>query len=97
MIVVLATYDMAPEDRFEFIASREEQVKRTQSEAGCLEYRLCFDAFDPGRITLIERWLTMADLHAHVKVVEEFRSTLPPETITYSRTVLLLDSTPIES
>ncbi|HVS67314.1 MAG TPA: antibiotic biosynthesis monooxygenase family protein [Mycobacteriales bacterium] len=96
MIVVLATYDMAPEDRFEFIESREEQVKRTQTEAGCLEYRFCFDAFEPGRITLIERWQTMADLQRHVKVVEEFRASLPPETISYTRTVLLLDGEPIE-
>lgn len=88
---------MAAEDRFEFIESREEQVKRTQDEPGCLEYRFCFDAFQPGRITLIERWQTMADLQQHVKSVEAFRATLPPETVSYSRTVLLLESEPIES
>jgi quinol monooxygenase YgiN len=85
---------MAPEDRFEFIASREEQVKHAQAERGCLEYRLCFDAFEPGRITLDERWRTMADLQEHIKLVEARRAEDGPEKISYTRTVLLLEGEP---
>ncbi|HVT64757.1 MAG TPA: antibiotic biosynthesis monooxygenase [Mycobacteriales bacterium] len=96
MILVLATYDMAPEDRFEFISSREAQVKAAQAEPGCLEYRLCFDAFEPGRITLVERWRSMADLQEHIKVVEARRAETGPETISYSRTVLMFEGEPTE-
>lgn len=96
MILVLATYDMNPVDRWEFIASRQAQVQRAQSEHGCLEYRLCFDAFEPGRITLVERWQTMADLQAHIKAVEEKRAEDGPESISYSRTVFLLEGEPTE-
>ena len=96
MILVLATYDMSPVDRWEFIASRQAQVQLAQTERGCLEYRLCFDAFEPGRITLVERWQTMADLQEHIKVVEARRAETGPETISYSRTVLLFEGEPAE-
>jgi quinol monooxygenase YgiN len=96
VILVLATYDMSPVDRWEFIASRQDQVKHAQSETGCLEYRLCFDAFEPGRITLVERWRTMADLQEHIKLVEARRSAGDPESISYSRTVLMFEGEPTE-
>jgi quinol monooxygenase YgiN len=96
VILVLATYDMSPVDRWEFIASRQAQVNAAQGERGCLEYRLCFDAFEPGRITLVERWQTMADLQAHIKAVEAKRAEDGPESISYSRTVFLLEGEPTE-
>jgi quinol monooxygenase YgiN len=96
VILVLATYDMSPVDRWEFIASRQEQVKHAQSEPGCLEYRLCFDAFEPGRITLVERWRAMTDLQEHIKLVEARRADAGPEALSFSRTVLMFEGEPTE-
>ena len=69
MILVVATFDMSPADRARFIAQRAEQVERSRQEDGCLEYALCLDAFDSGRVRLIERWRDPDALAAHVSAV----------------------------
>jgi quinol monooxygenase YgiN len=70
VIVVLMTYQVLPEDRDAFVAARREQVERTQTEDGCIEYRMSLDGFDPAVVVLTERWRDAEALAAHIKVVE---------------------------
>lgn len=90
MIVVLCTYQVDPDDRAAWVAARREQVERTQSEDGCIEYRMSEDSFDPGSVVLVERWRDADALAAHLEVVEanKTKSTAPqPPAISRTATV----------
>jgi quinol monooxygenase YgiN len=67
MIIVVGTFEVAPEDRDAFLASKRGLMARTRDEAGCIDYAYSADAGSPGRIRLIERWEAMPDLQAHVE------------------------------
>ena len=79
VIVVIATFDMSPADRAEFVTQRAGQTERSLSEQGCLEYTLNLDAFDPGRVRLLERWVDADALAAHVQAIQDRGG--PPATI----------------
>jgi quinol monooxygenase YgiN len=70
VLVVIATFDMAPEDRGRFVADRTSQVGESLAEDGCAEYALALDAFDPGRVRLVERWRDAEALAAHVAAIQ---------------------------
>ena len=90
MRLVSATFDMAPADRAEFIAARTTQVQETLAEDGCLEYALTLDAFDPGRVRLLERWRDGEALAAHVAAIQSRGG--PPSAVTpTSRRILVID------
>ncbi len=75
MIVVLGVIEVAADDRVRFLEEKADQVAATRSERGCVDYAFSSDADDPGRVRLVERWETMADLEAHVAAL---RSTPAP-------------------
>jgi quinol monooxygenase YgiN len=93
VIVVLCTYQVAPGLRDAWVAARREQVERTQSEDGCIEYRMSLDGFDPGSVVLVERWRDADALAAHLEVVEANKAAattpLPP---TISRTATVFEA-----
>jgi quinol monooxygenase YgiN len=90
VIVVIGTFDVAPADRAEFVAQRADQVAVSLNEDGCLDYALSLDAFDPGRVRLIERWTSQDALTAHIDAVR--RRGGPPATIEMlSRTVTVIE------
>ena len=90
VIVVIGTFDMAPADREEFVAQRADQVAVSLAEDGCLDYALSLDAYDPGRVRLIERWTEQAALTAHVEAIRQRGG--PPATIeVVSRNVTILE------
>jgi quinol monooxygenase YgiN len=66
MIIVAGTYDVAPEDRDAFLASRRERVERYRLEPGCLEYVWSIDPDVPGRVRLFERWTDSESLRVHL-------------------------------
>jgi quinol monooxygenase YgiN len=66
MIIVLGIVEVDVADRQRFLEEKAPQVAATRAEAGCLDYSFSADADDPGRVRLVERWETMADLEAHV-------------------------------
>jgi quinol monooxygenase YgiN len=66
MIVVLGIIEVAVGDRERFLEEKAPQVVATRAEVGCVDYAFAADAEDPGRVRLVERWETMADLEAHV-------------------------------
>ncbi|MBV9488085.1 MAG: antibiotic biosynthesis monooxygenase [Frankiaceae bacterium] len=61
---------MAPADRDQFVADRYEQVQHAREEAGCLDYAFSLDAYDAGRVRLIERWIDSASLDAHIAALQ---------------------------
>jgi quinol monooxygenase YgiN len=65
MLIVAGTFDVDPERREEFLASRTEAIKRSRGETGCLDYTFSADFLDPGRVRLFEIWESRADLEAH--------------------------------
>jgi quinol monooxygenase YgiN len=66
MIIVLGTIEVEPGDRSRFLDEKSSQVTATRAEAGCLDYTFAADSGDPGRVRLVEKWESMADLEAHV-------------------------------
>jgi quinol monooxygenase YgiN len=76
MIIVVGTFEVAPEDRDAFVASKREVMVRTRKETGNIDYAYSADAAAPGRVRLIERWETMRDLQVHV---EALQAATPPE------------------
>jgi len=66
MVIVVGIIEVEAADRRRYLESKAGQVAATLAEAGCLDYSYAADAGDPGRVRLLERWDTMADLQAHV-------------------------------
>lgn len=66
MLIVAGHFDVDPDKREEFVASRLDEIRHTREEAGCIEYGFYFDAMDPGRVGILERWEDQAALDAHV-------------------------------
>jgi quinol monooxygenase YgiN len=77
MIIVLGVFEVGAGDRDRFLEEKAAQVATTRAETGCIDYAFAGDASDPGRVRLVERWETMADLEAHVAAL---RSAPPPTT-----------------
>jgi quinol monooxygenase YgiN len=65
MIIVAGTFDVAPERRDEFLASRYELQLHSRTEPGCIEYVFSADSIDPGRVRLFEIWQDQASLDEH--------------------------------
>lgn len=66
MVIVSGRFDVEPEDRDAFLASRVEGMLRSRAEQGCITYVLSADPIEPRLVVLYERWATRADLDAHL-------------------------------
>jgi quinol monooxygenase YgiN len=62
MVIVGGSFEVDPDQREEFVASRHESMKKSRSEPGCLEYTVAADR----RVILFERWVDQAALDAHI-------------------------------
>ncbi len=62
MLIVAGTFDVAPERREEFLASRRELQLHSRTEPGCIEYVFSADSIDPGRVRLFEIWQDQTSL-----------------------------------
>jgi quinol monooxygenase YgiN len=69
MLIVAGAFELAPEDRDAFVASKHESILATRSEDGCLEYAMSADPVDPTRVLLFERWADQAAFDAHMAVI----------------------------
>jgi len=69
MVIVFGIIEVDHGDRGRYLAGKASQVAATRAEDGCVEYTFAADADDPGRVRLVERWESMADLEAHVATV----------------------------
>lgn len=86
MIVVAGNFEVEPERRDEFLASRADAVHRSRAESGCLDYVFSADPLEPGRVVLFERWADQASLDAHIAALRA-RDEAPPVPV-LSREVL---------
>ena len=68
MVIVGGTFDLDPERRDQFLASRVEMMHQSRAEPGCLEYTFAPDPLDPRRVVLFERWEDQAALDAHLVI-----------------------------
>jgi quinol monooxygenase YgiN len=67
MIYVVATTQMKPEGREDFIKGHKACIVETHKEKGCLSYEGHVSVNDPNVYVVVERWETREDLGAHAK------------------------------
>lgn len=55
-------------------------ARHSRAEPGCLDYTVCADPHDDGRIFVFERWVSENDLVEHFQTphITEFRSAIAP-------------------
>lgn len=68
MILVLGSVVVRDGSLDEALALSQEHVERSRGEPGCLEHGVSVDAQTPQRLVFVERWASMAALHAHFAV-----------------------------
>lgn len=66
MLIVAGHFVVDPADQAAFVAGRQEAMKATRTENGCLEYVMSPDPIDPTRVILFERWADQAAFDAHM-------------------------------
>jgi quinol monooxygenase YgiN len=69
VIIVAGYFVVDPGQREQFLLSREDVMRASRAEAGCITYAFSPDQLDPGRVLLFERWESKADLAAHLTVL----------------------------
>lgn len=69
MLIVGGSFEVEPDQREAFLASRHEIIRTSRSEPGCLEYAFSADPIDPARVLLYERWSSQESLDAHLSAI----------------------------
>lgn len=64
MIIVSGHLSVAPDEREHYLATCLPVVRSARATPGCLDFAISADLLDPGRVNVLERWLTASDLHA---------------------------------
>ena len=67
MIYVVATTQMKPEAREDFIKGHKACIAETRKEKGCLSYEGHTSVNDPNVYVVVERWENRDDLNAHAR------------------------------
>lgn len=67
MLIVAGSIEVDPEQRESFLKEREEGMRTSRAEPGCLDYVFSADPLEPGRIMLFERWESKEALAAHLE------------------------------
>jgi quinol monooxygenase YgiN len=66
MLIVAGHFEVEPERRDDFIAEREESMRKSRAEPGCISYGMMADPLEPGRVVLFERWESKEALADHL-------------------------------
>lgn len=72
MVIVAGHIIVEPQQRESYLASCVSVVEQARRAAGCLDFAISPDLFEPGRINVFERWQSQA-------AVETFRSRGPSD------------------
>lgn len=64
MIVVSGHLHVDPDGRASYLDGCHDVVRQARAAPGCLDFALSADLLDPGRINVLERWETLADVEA---------------------------------
>ncbi|HEY3792945.1 MAG TPA: putative quinol monooxygenase [Bradyrhizobium sp.] len=67
MIYVVATTQVKPESRDDFIKGAKVNIEATRKEKGCISYESHTSIHDPNLFVVVERWESRDDLNAHGK------------------------------
>ncbi|HET9731284.1 MAG TPA: putative quinol monooxygenase [Acidimicrobiales bacterium] len=71
MVIVGGSFELEEGERDAFLAGREEAMRRSRSEPGCLEYVFAPDPLDARRVVLFEIWETEEALAAHGRALRD--------------------------
>lgn len=71
-VVVAGHLTVEPDQRAAYLAGCVDVVRQARSAAGCLDFAICADLLDPGRINVYERWESSS-------AVEAFRGSGPSD------------------
>jgi quinol monooxygenase YgiN len=71
VIIVAGHFIVDPGQREQFLRSREDVMRTSRSEAGCITYAFSPDPLDPARVLLFERWETKAALASHLAALRQ--------------------------
>jgi quinol monooxygenase YgiN len=82
VIIVGGTFQVDPAQRDAFLAERNEMMRVSRGEDGCLEYTFAADPLEPGRVILFERWESQAALDRHLEAVSTTTTTITPRSAT---------------
>jgi quinol monooxygenase YgiN len=66
VLILAGEFEVDPDNREAFLASRTDVMRTSRSEPGCLEYAMSADPVDPARVLLFERWESQEHLDAHL-------------------------------
>jgi quinol monooxygenase YgiN len=77
VIIVGGTFEVDPEQRNAFLAERQEIMRTSRNEDGCLEYTFAADPLEPDRVILFERWESQAALDAHLAAISPTTTRTP--------------------
>ena len=72
MVIVAGHITVEPQERESYVAGCVSVVEQARGAAGCLDFAITADLFDPGRVNIFERWESQA-------AVEAFRSSGPSD------------------
>ena len=64
MVIVAGHIVVHPGRREAYLAGCVEVVEAARRAPGCLDFAITADLVDPGRIVVLERWATQADVEA---------------------------------
>ncbi|MDL5155280.1 putative quinol monooxygenase [Actinomycetospora termitidis] len=64
MVIVAGHVIVAPERREDYLAGCVAVVEQARVAPGCLDFSLTADLVEPGRINILERWESQADVEA---------------------------------
>ena len=64
MVIVAGHIVVDPARREAYLADCVEVVEAARRAPGCLDFAITADLVDPGRIVVLERWATQADVEA---------------------------------
>ncbi|MCD2186067.1 putative quinol monooxygenase [Actinomycetospora soli] len=64
MVIVAGHLLVGPEQRDAYLAGCVTVVEQARAARGCLDFALSADLLDPGRINILERWESQADVEA---------------------------------
>lgn len=64
MVIVAGHIEVEPGRRDAYLAGCVGVVEQARRAPGCLDFAITADLVDPGRIVILERWETRADVEA---------------------------------
>ena len=72
MVIVAGHLIVDASQRDDYLSGCVEVVREARNAEGCLDFAISADAIDPGRINILERWVSAA-------AVEAFRGSGPSD------------------